>query len=118
MPQQPALRPFDLLVLDLVSKHPIHGYQILKQLQPLQVSPLNPSSVYYCLRKLEGLTLLESCWQKDTKVPSRQIYAITHLGREYLGTELPGYLQLLRQQSEQLLTNYLGRRRFLQQFGA
>jgi len=75
----------DLVVLSLVSRLPMYGYQIVKELQQLAGGYLKfkNGTVYPALLRLEKRGLVVSKWRKVTG-RVRRYYQITEKGRQFL----------------------------------
>lgn len=76
-----------LIVLGMLSRQPMHGYQIQKALEQSQAdrwAALRPGSIYHALNKLteEGLLRLEATESRGLQ--QRGVYAITAAGTEEL----------------------------------
>lgn len=82
----------DLVVLSLLAEEPMHGYQIVSQLEYRDAkdwAPVSRPQVYYSINKLAELKLIEP--QKDASCslgPERVRYKLTHKGDEELIREL------------------------------
>lgn len=76
----------DLVVLSLVSRLPMYGYQIVKELQKKAGGYLKfkNGTVYPALLRLEKRGLLVSKWRKVTGGRGRRYYQITEKGRQFL----------------------------------
>ncbi len=76
----------DLVVLSLVSRLPMYGYQIVKELQRRAGGYLKfkNGTIYPALLRLEKRGLLVSKWRKVTAGRGRRYYQITEKGRQFL----------------------------------
>lgn len=76
----------DLVVLSLVSRLPMYGYQIVKELERQASGYLRfkNGTVYPALLRLEKRGLLVSKWRQVTKGRGRRYYQITAKGRQFL----------------------------------
>lgn len=75
-----------LLVLHVVSKAPLYGYEIAKQIKILsaEIFSMGEGTLYPVLHKLEKLNFLESYWQ-EVEGRRRKYYGITSQGLKALG---------------------------------
>ena len=81
----------DLLVLSLLSERPMHGYELNLTLENRQVrdwAGISRPQVYYSLRKVKKLGLIESQQGGESLGPERQTFATTSKGREALAHAL------------------------------
>jgi PadR family transcriptional regulator PadR len=76
----------DPIVLSTVSRLPIYGYQIIKELEQNTGGRLRlkAGTVYPSLRRLEKDGLIISGWMQATKQRARKYYHITEKGRQFL----------------------------------
>lgn len=76
----------DPIVLSTVSRLPIYGYQIMKELERITEGRLRlkAGTVYPSLRRLEKDGLIISGWMQATKQRARKYYHITEKGRQFL----------------------------------
>ena len=76
----------DPIVLSTVSRLPIYGYQIIKELERSTEGRLRlkAGTVYPSLRRLEKNGLIISGWMRATKQRARKYYHITEKGRQFL----------------------------------
>ena len=84
------------LFLRLIHEKPMHGYQIMEELNNrefLARDKLEAGSVYTILRRMEHHGLITSEWEgKETGV-DRRVYTVTPLGAEVLENGLKVMLQ-------------------------
>ncbi len=75
-----------LLAVLSQSRHPLYGYQIARQLEPVGEGVLagKQSALYPVLRNLEAAGLLASEVEPSVSGPPRRYYRITRPGREAL----------------------------------
>jgi len=76
----------DLVVLSLVSRLPMYGYQIVKELERRAGDYLKfkNGTVYPALVRLEKRGLVVSKWRQITAGRGRRYYQITEKGRRFL----------------------------------
>jgi len=85
-------------ILRILSDEPMHGYQLMKQIEPQPGGPWLPSHslLYNTLGDLEKQRFLSS--KKDYKGEvERTIYSITKAGRTYLKKQVQQMVQMLSQ---------------------
>lgn len=79
----------DLLILQVVSLEPLHGYAIAQRL--LQVSheavQVNQGSLYPALHRLEQKRWLKSVWRTSETGREAKYYTLTAAGRRQLAVE-------------------------------
>jgi poly-beta-hydroxybutyrate-responsive repressor len=63
-----------------------HGYELLEGLKPFgfEQDPVDSSTVYRFLRKLEARGFVTSRWDTASSGPARRLYQITEEGARYL----------------------------------
>lgn len=80
---QPRTRRGDIkfLLLELLSEHPQHGYELMKELETRQGGFRRPSpgSIYPTLQMLE-----EGGYLTSAEVEGKRVYTITDSGRQFL----------------------------------
>lgn len=83
-----ALTAADLVVLSFLSEQPMHGYQLISEMQRQEIedwAAISRPHVYYSLKKLTKLFLIEPISNEiDEKVREKTIYAVTKSGRRAL----------------------------------
>lgn len=77
---RPAL---PLLLLDLLTRGPSHGYGLIEQLRE-QGFEVRSTTVYPQLTKLQHADMVSTHWQNPETGPSRKILTITDEGRRHL----------------------------------
>lgn len=86
----------DMLILQIVSLEPLHGYAIAQRL--LQVSheavQVNQGSLYPALHRLEQKRWLKSAWRTSETGREAKYYTITSSGRRRLAAEKAGWDRL------------------------
>jgi transcriptional regulator len=79
----------DMLVLQILSLGPAHGYAVAQRLQ--QVSrdtvQVNQGSLYPALHRLEQKRWLTSEWRQSETGREAKFYALTRAGHKQLATE-------------------------------
>ena len=73
----------DLVVLQFLRVHPMHGYKIITSIRKNFGVYFGPSTIYPLLSELEEKGYLESCWDLDAERP-RKIYKLTAEGQGLL----------------------------------
>ena len=78
------------LLLFLIAELPMHGYQIIKELEERSEGylKLKGSTTYSALRRLEKEGLVLSSWQQVAQKQRRRCYELTDRGRQILKREL------------------------------
>ena len=72
-----------LKVLDMVSREPMHGYRIMKELEKEMGIRLSPGVLYPILRSMVDMGLL-SAYEASVGGKRVVVYEVTQDGREYL----------------------------------
>lgn len=75
----------DLLVLSLIEKEPMYGYQMIKELsqKSQDVFVLQEGTLYPILHSLEEKNYISSYWD-ETGAKKRKYYTITKDGKKHL----------------------------------
>lgn len=73
----------DLVVLQLLSQQPMHGYQIITKIRKSFGVYFGPSTIYPLLGALEKKGQVTSVWNMETDRP-RKIYSLTTDGQSML----------------------------------
>jgi PadR family transcriptional regulator PadR len=73
----------DLIVLQLLSQQPMHGYQIITKIRKSFGVYFGPSTIYPLLGSLEKKGHVSSVWNMDTERP-RKVYKLTSEGQSLL----------------------------------
>ena len=73
-------------VLALLTRKSNYGYEIVEELSKLGISQqsLPYGLIYRLLRDMEANNLVISSWKNEETGPSRRIYEITPLGKQYI----------------------------------
>jgi PadR family transcriptional regulator len=93
----------DLLILQILSLEPAHGYGIAQRLQQISrsVVQVNQGSLYPALHRLEQKGWLHSEWKASETGREAKFYSLTSSGRKQLKVEkecwarLTGAVQLV-----------------------
>ena len=74
------------LLLFLISELPIHGYQIIKELESRSQGyfQVTGSTIYSALRRMEEEGMVLSYWQQVAHRQKRRYYVLTDSGRQFL----------------------------------
>ena len=73
----------DLVVLQLLSQQPMHGYQIITRIRKSFGVYFGPSTIYPLLGTLEKKRFVKSEWDMSTERP-RKVYKLTTEGQNLL----------------------------------
>jgi PadR family transcriptional regulator PadR len=73
----------DLVVLQLLRTHPMHGYQIITSIRKSFGVYFGPSTIYPLLNLLEEKGYVKSGWDMDHERP-RKVYELTKEGQSTL----------------------------------
>jgi DNA-binding PadR family transcriptional regulator len=78
------------LLLFLIGELPMHGYQIIKELEKRSLGyfKVRESTIYSALRRLEKEGLVLSSWQQGALRQKRRCYQLTEKGRQTLAEQL------------------------------
>jgi PadR family transcriptional regulator len=93
----------DMLILQIVSLEPVHGYGIAQRLDQISRSVLqaNQGSLYPALHRLELKGWLRAEWKQSETGREAKFYSLTASGRKQLAAEkhdwarLAGAVQLI-----------------------
>lgn len=93
----------DMLILQIVSLEPAHGYGIAQRLEQISrsVVQVNQGSLYPALHRLEQKGLLKAKWKQSETGREAKFYSLTASGRLQLTAErnswarLAGAIQLI-----------------------
>ena len=79
----------NLLILSLISRKDMYGYEIIKELEILsdQSFQLKEGTLYPILHKLENLKWVSSYMTLSEAKTKRKYYKITHLGHQQFAEE-------------------------------
>lgn len=76
-----------LIFLRLIDEKPMHGYQLMDELNKRSLAEPNkiePGAVYTVLRRMEHRGLLTSQWEEKETGPDRRVYTLTAEGKAHL----------------------------------
>ena len=74
----------DIVILNLLSHGPRHGYEMVQQLKKVHGLKMREGNVYPILARLQQETLVESYAQAGTDGPPRKYFKLTGAGTETL----------------------------------
>ena len=80
----------DSLLLSLIKRQPMYGYQIIKELEGRSNGyfRLKEGTLYPALHRLENAGLIRGEWQRLPSGQERKYYSITEKGQEVLAQKL------------------------------
>jgi len=80
----------ETLILWIIHKQPLHGYEVRKKIEQLTTGNYipKPGAIYTILRRMEKKGLLISQWKKGEGRKGKRIYHITKNGENLLKTRL------------------------------
>jgi len=86
----------DMLILQILSLAPAHGYGIAQRLEQISQSvfQLNQGSLYPALHRLEQKKWLKAEWKQSETGREAKFYALTPGGRKQLAVEKDGWARL------------------------
>lgn len=86
----------DMLILQVVSAGPIHGYGIAQRLQQIskEVLQVQQGSLYPALHRLENRELLAAEWKPSDTGREAKFYKLTAKGRRQLREESANWTRL------------------------
>lgn len=99
----------DMLILQIVSLEPAHGYGIAQRLEQISrsVVQVNQGSLYPALHRLEQKQWLRAEWRESETGREAKFYSLTAAGRKQLAVEkdtwarLAGAVQLIFDEGNQ-----------------
>lgn len=74
----------DLVILQFLRVHPMHGYQIITHIRKNFGVYFGPSTIYPLLGLLEEKGYIKSAWDLSNDRP-RKVYSLMHEGENLLG---------------------------------
>ena len=88
--------PLDMLILQILSLEPAHGYGIAQRLEQISrsVVQVNQGSLYPALHRLEQKGWLESGWKQSETGRDAKFYSLTPSGRRQLKIEKDSWARL------------------------
>jgi PadR family transcriptional regulator, regulatory protein PadR len=86
----------DMLILQIVSLEPVHGYGIARRLEQISQSVVqaNQGSLYPALHRLELKGWLRSEWKQSETGREAKFYSLTASGRKQLADEKHSWARL------------------------
>jgi PadR family transcriptional regulator PadR len=86
----------DLLILQIVTLGPIHGYAIAQRLQQISrdVVQVQQGSLYPALHRLENRGFLDATWKPSDTGRDARFYRLTPKGRAQLKKETANWARL------------------------
>lgn len=86
----------DMLILQMLSLEPAHGYGIAQRLQHVsrEAVQVNQGSLYPALHRLEQKGWLESTWRRSETGREAKFYALTPAGENQLAVEKQSWNRL------------------------
>lgn len=80
----------DPIILSIINRLPMHGYQIAKEMEQRTAGYLKMKggTVYPSLMRLERKGLVTSRWEQTSEQKGRRCYQITERGRQFLADRL------------------------------
>jgi PadR family transcriptional regulator, regulatory protein PadR len=86
----------DMLILQIVSLEPAHGYGVAQRLQQISrsVVQVNQGSLYPALHRLEQKGWLRSEWKQSETGREAKFYSLTAAGRKQLAAEKESWTRL------------------------
>jgi len=86
----------DMLILQIVSLEPAHGYGIAQRLEQISKSvvQVNQGSLYPALHRLEQRGWLKADWKKSETGREAKFYSLTRSGHEQLRSEKDSWVRL------------------------
>jgi transcriptional regulator len=86
----------DMLILQILSLEPMHGYGIAQRLDQISrsVVQVNQGSLYPALHRLEQKRWLKAEWKQSETGREAKFYALTAAGRQQLAAEKDSWARL------------------------
>ena len=86
----------DMLVLQILSLEPAHGYAIAQRIQQVsrEAVQVNQGSLYPALHRLEQRRWLRAEWRPSETGREAKFYALTRAGRKQLAVEKESWNRL------------------------
>ena len=86
----------DMLILQILSPEPAHGYGIAQRLEQIShsVVQVNQGSLYPALHRLEQREWLRSEWKQSETGREAKFYSLTRAGRKQLAAEKDSWARL------------------------
>lgn len=88
--RQPPLVTQDLVLLGLLRRRPLHGYEVKQVIDRgmSEIAYVPSGTIYYTLKKLERRGWVSAKSARSGNRPERRVYALTRAGRQALGEML------------------------------
>jgi PadR family transcriptional regulator, regulatory protein PadR len=86
----------DMLILQILSLEPAHGYGIAQRLEQISKSvvQVNQGSLYPALHRLEQRGLLKADWKESETGREAKFYSLTRSGQKQLRSEKESWVRL------------------------
>jgi PadR family transcriptional regulator PadR len=86
----------DMLILQIVSLEPAHGYGIARRLEQISKSviQINQGSLYPALHRLQQKHWLKAEWRQSETGRDAKFYSLTPAGRKQLAAEKDDWARL------------------------
>ena len=86
----------DMLILQIVSLEPAHGYAIAQRLEQISKSvvQVNQGSLYPALHRLEQKGWISAEWKESETGREAKFYSLTRAGRKQLAVEKDSWARL------------------------
>ena len=86
----------DMLILQILSLEPAHGYGIAQRLEQISKSvvQVNQGSLYPALHRLEQRGWLKADWKESETGREAKFYSLTRSGRKQLRSEKDSWVRL------------------------
>ena len=86
----------DMLILQILSLEPAHGYGIARRLEQVSrsVVQVNQGSLYPALHRLEQKRWLRAEWKQSETGREAKVYSLTPAGRRQLAVEKDSWARL------------------------
>jgi PadR family transcriptional regulator, regulatory protein PadR len=86
----------DMLILQILSLEPAHGYGIAQRLEQISrsVVHVNEGSLYPALHRLEQKGWLRAAWKQSETGREAKFYSLTAVGRRQLAIEKDSWARL------------------------
>lgn len=74
----------DIVIMNLLSHGPCHGYEMVRQLKKIQGLTMREGNIYPILARLEQEKLIENYTESSSDGPPRKYFRLTAAGRDTL----------------------------------
>ena len=77
----------DILILSLLEREPMYGYQVIKELERRSQGffQLGEGTLYPALHRMERARVIQGRWQRLPGGQERRYYSLTRKGERWLG---------------------------------